>query len=88
MSGAVRFVGLLGMLVAVATMALLVVHRAEEKRQLVDGIEDELRRQNQELVDYRYLLIERASLSGFHDVENVALEQGMQYPDELRRVRR
>lgn len=88
MNGAMRLVGLLAVFAAVATMALFVVHRAEAKRQLVDRIEDELKQQDQELVDYRYLLIERAALSAFHDVENVALEQGMQYPDDLRRVRR
>ena len=88
MSTPLRAAALFCVAVAVAAMALLVVHRADEKRLLVDAIEDELKRQDTELVVYRYLLIERASLSAYHDVEHTALAQGMRYPDDLRKVPR
>ena len=88
MNAAPRWLGLMVVYAAVVAMALLVVQRAEAKRALVDAIERELKTQDLELVDYRYLLIERASLSAFHDVEVTALAQGMRYPDDLRRVSR
>lgn len=71
---------------AVAATGVLAARQAHEVRALFDEIERLRVEGDAQLVEYRQLLLERATLSAYHDVESIAGERGMHYPRDVRRV--
>ena len=78
-------------LAAYAAAAVLGVGTAEqsaERRALFERLGDSARVEDAELREYRLLLLERATLAGYQNVEPIARsELDMRYPDQIARVR-
>ena len=79
----------LGLTVAVYALAcvtgIAVALKAAEMRELFTHLEDVRRTRDGHLEEYKYLLLERATLKSYQDVERIAVaELDMRYPDEVR----
>ncbi|MYE24388.1 MAG: hypothetical protein F4Y01_10670 [Gammaproteobacteria bacterium] len=59
--------------------------KAAEMRTLFSHLEDVRRTRDGHLEEYKYLLLERATLKSYQDVERIAVaELDMRFPDEVR----
>ena len=79
----------LGVTVAVYALVCLTgigaALKAAEMRALFTHLEDVRRTRDGHLEEYKYLLLERATLKSYQDVERIAVaELDMRFPDEVR----
>ena len=82
----------LGLTVAVYALVCLtgigVALKAAEMRALFIQLEDVRTTRDGHLEEYKYLLLERATLKSYQDVERIAVaELDMRFPDEVRVAR-
>ena len=82
----------LGVTVAVYALAGLtgigVALKAAEMRALFTHLEDVREIRDGHLEEYKFLLLERATLTSYQDVERIAVaELDMRFPDEVRLAR-
>lgn len=72
----------------VAVTGIEVARNAAEMRELFIRLEAVRDARDRHLEEYKYLLLERATLESYHDVDRVAAEElAMRFPDRVRVVR-
>ena len=84
---AAQLLTVLALLLALVASGLSVVRRAEDARQLHQDLEAARKGQDQLLVEHSRLLLERAALSAYYNVERAAVaELGMRFPDQVEQL--
>ena len=76
------FLGIAGF-VAATVAGLQTAQQSAERRELFQRLSASQDREDEHLREYRLLLLERATLAGYQNVEVIAKDQlGMRFPDQ------
>ncbi len=71
----------------VAITGIESARQSGEMRGLFQRLSSNQKSQDGLLAEYRLLLLERATLAGYHNVERIAVDElHMRFPDDIRRV--